>query len=311
MRAFVIIILIIMITASLGLFSKHESTGQNYINNSVMKEDVTKTDIIKDDIVPEKQFIVNKTSGEVDKLPWENNINFINSKKKYSTPILMNAYCAVLNDPLPGEEENVQIGAGLLCGTIVEAEKVFSQNKAIGPYTKSQGYLEGPTYNGTRLTTTVGGGVCKIASTLYNVAVKSNMQIIERHAHCMPVSYVPYGQDATVYYGNLDFKFKNNTDSAILIWAQAIDKALYIGFYGNCAAPKVEWHHEVLSTKKTTKVYKINKTLPPGQVKLIVEGMDGATLKSWVTVEYPGKVLTKQLGKSLYLPLPYIYEKSS
>lgn len=99
-----------------------------------------------------------------------------------------------------------------------------------------------------------------------------------RHAHGMPVSYVPYGQDATV-------------------------------FYGNSVPPKVEWHHEVLSVKKTTKYYKVNETLPPGQVRLVVEGMDGATLKSWITIRYSDKIIKKQLGKSVYSPLPHIYEK--
>ena len=36
----------------------------------------------------------------------------------------------------------------------------------------------------------------------YNVAVLSNLKIIERHNHSMPVPYVPYGQDATVAYGS-------------------------------------------------------------------------------------------------------------
>jgi vancomycin resistance protein YoaR len=71
----------------------------------------------------------------------------------------------------------------------------------------------------------------------------------------MPVSYVPYGQDATVFYGSYDFKFKNNSFSPILIWAQAIDDTLYIGFYGNYTPPKIEWHHEVLDTRKTTTIY--------------------------------------------------------
>lgn len=273
------------------------------------KKDIAEINAIKGNTKRRKEFLVNKTSGDVEKLPWEHDVNFINAQDKYNTHILMNAYCAVLNDPLPGEEENVRIGTKLLCGTVIGAEKVFSQNNTIGPYTKVRGYSKGPTYNGTHLTTTIGGGVCKIASTLYNVSVKSNMQIVERHAHCMPVSYVPYGQDATVYYGNLDFKFRNTTNSYILIWAQAIDRALYIGFYGNSVPPRVEWHHEVLSTKKTTKVYNINKKLKKGHVKSMVEGMDGAVVKSWITINYADKVIRKQLGKSVYLPLPYIYEK--
>ncbi|WML37349.1 hypothetical protein [Clostridium sp. OS1-26] len=46
--------------------------------------------------------------------------------------------------------------------------------------------------------------------------------------------------------------------------------------------------------------------------KLAVAGMDGATIRSWITIENSnGTVETKQLGESKYLPLPYIYERRS
>lgn len=313
-----LIIFMLLIAVSISLYSKADKNNQSSPNNlsvaeqKIPSDNISNTNTInkKIELPHEEQFRINETSGDVIKLPWENDINFKNARQKYNTPVLLNAYCAVLDDPLPGEEENVQVGTNLLCGTLVYPGKIFSQNNTIGPYIKSRGYLAGPTYNGTNLTTTIGGGVCKIASTLYNVAIKSNMEIVERHEHCMPVSYVPYGQDATVYYGNLDFKFKNSTNSPVLIWSQGIGKALYVGFYGTNLPPKVEWHHEVLSTTKASKIYNTNKSLPQHKVKEIVKGMDGAKVRSWITIEYSDKVVTKQLGKSIYLPLPYIYEKN-
>jgi vancomycin resistance protein VanW len=141
----------------------------------------------------------------------------------------------------------------------------------------------------------------------------SNLQIVERHFHrSMPVSYAPYGQDATVSYGSYDLRFKNNTDFPLLIWTQAIDNILYIGFYGKNSPQKVQWHHEITDIKKTTTIYKPNPKLPPGAKKLVIIGGDGAKVKSWVTIEQPnGSVITKNLGKSHYLPLPYIYEVGS
>lgn len=284
---------------------KKDSIDKNAVNKNIK-------DVNRKEAVTEKQDSINISSSIVTSVPWENDENFKKAQEKYGTHIMMSAYCAVLNDPLPGEEENVHVGAKLLCGTLVESSKVFSQNKTIGPYIQSKGYKGGPTYVGSNLTETIGGGVCKIASTLYNVAIMSNLQIVERHAHCMPVSYVPYGQDATVCYGSMDFRFKNNTNSSILIWSQGIDNKLYIGFYGKSKPPKIEWHHQVLSSKKTTKVYKTNQSLPSGEEKLVVAGMDGATIKSWITIENPdGTIQTKQLGESKYLPLPYIYERRS
>lgn len=260
---------------------------------------------------PNEGFI-RKSSGIVTSVPWENDSSFKEVQNKSGAYVLMAAYCTVLPDPSPGEEENVHIGAEKLNGVIINPGKVFSQNKTIGPYTIANGYKKGPTYAGIKITKTVGGGVCKIATTLYNVAVMSNLQIIERHFHGMPVSYAPYGQDATVSYGSFDLRYKNTSDFPILIWTEAIDNILYIGFYGKNPPPKVQWHHEITDIKKTTTIYKPNPELPLGTKKLVIIGGDGAKVKSWVTIEQPdGSVIRKNLGKSCYLPLPYIYEIGS
>lgn len=259
--------------------------------------------------VPETSLSSKTSSGQVTSTPWEDSPDFLKAKEKYGTPVLMAAYRTVLLDPLPGEEYNVHLAARYLAGKVIYPGGIFSQNREIGPYSKARGFREGPTYVGTKLKTTVGGGVCKIASTLYNVAVLCDLKIIERHPHSMPVPYVPYGQDATVSYGARDFKFKNDTDAPILIWAQGVDNVLYIGFYSKRAAPKVKWHHELIERQEAPTYYRKNSSLPRGAKKVVVEGMDGAKVRSWVTVaKADGTVITKELGISSYMPLPYIIE---
>lgn len=249
------------------------------------------------------------SSGPVKTLPWDEDENFIAKMHKNGTTTLLGAYHTVLHDPLPGEEENVHLGARLLSGKTLKSGEVFSQNLTIGPYDSSRGYKRGPTYSGTNVTTTIGGGVCKIASTLYNVAVLSNLEIVERHCHGMPVPYVPYGQDATVSYGTYDFKFKNNTPNPILIWAQGIDNVLYIAFYGTGSSPEIEWHHQILHVQKASVIYKKNNSLPHGQKKVLEEGMDGASVKSWITIKNSdGTLEIKKMGSSYYRPLPYLIE---
>lgn len=251
-------------------------------------------------------------SGIVDKLPWDEDNSFKKAISEHNTPVLMAAYCTVLKDPLPGEEENVHLAASSLCGIVVNPGEVFAQNKKLGPYTESKGYKKGPTYMGSTLTTTVGGGVCKIASTLYNVSILSNLKIVERHNHNMPVPYVPYGQDATVAYGGKDFKFLNNTSHPILIWCQGLDNVLYMGFYGVEYPPKITWNHEILKTTTAPKVYKYNPNLEKGTEKIIIEGMDGATIKSFVTIYNEDNTTNiKNLGISHYRPMPYIIERNN
>jgi hypothetical protein len=252
-----------------------------------------------------------QASGPVTELPWSSDDKFLETCRINGTNVLLGAYRTVLRDPLPGEEYNVHLAADMLAGRIIWPGRVFSQNGSIGPYTEDRGFKEGPTYIGTRLTKTIGGGVCKIASTLYNVTVLSNLEIVERHAHSMPVPYVPYGQDATVAYGARDFKFRNNTGDTVLIWAKGIDNVLYIAFYGKSPAPKIEWRHQVLETRKAPKLYRINAGLNAGEEKTILEGMDGAVVKSWINITDSNGTVEKYMGVSDYQPMSWIMEKAA
>lgn len=261
---------------------------------------------------PAMQARKQPVSGPVTTVPWETDSNFKNKQKDTGAKVRMAAYRTVLRDPLPGEEQNVHLAARLLTGTVLQPGQVFSQNHAIGPYTRARGFQIGPVYNGSEVKTTIGGGVCKIASTLYNVTVLCNLPVIERTAHIMPVPYVPHGQDATVSYGVNDFKFKNDLPYPILIWAQGVDNILYMAFYGQSQPPKVEWHHRFLQRQKAPTIYRQNPSLSKGEEKTMVKGMDGAVVKSWVTItNKDGSSTTKQLGISSYKPMPNIIEKDS
>ncbi|MDP4180779.1 MAG: VanW family protein [Bacillota bacterium] len=310
---------LITATLTIPLVSCQSQTNENNQNtNRNNKQIIYSTENKKPSTLPngnnnaldQGQTDDHSTSGETQSIPWEANENFKSAQTKNNSAVLLAAYRTVLKDPLPGEENNVHLAAKMLTGKVVMPGEIFSQNQQIGPYTLERGFEKGPTYIGSQVKTTIGGGVCKIASTLYNVAILSNLPVVERHNHDMPVPYVPYGQDATVSYGLWDLKFKNNTDSPIMIWAEGIDNVLYIGFYGKAKPPKVKWNHEVLKSIPAPKKYKINKSLPAGAEKIELQGMDGAVVKSWLSIEnQDGSKAIKQMGTSSYSPLPFIIEK--
>ena len=254
-------------------------------------------------------YDIPETSGPVTNLPWRNDLDFLKAKEKYNTPILMAGFSAVLKNPLPGEEYNVRLASEKIKGNVIKSSKVYSQNSSIGPYTKAKGFKDGASYIGGNIIMTEGGGVCKIATTLYNLAVLSNLEIVERHNHSMPINYVPYGQDATVAYGIKDFRFKNDRDSNILIWAQMIDNRLYMAFYGTSNSPNVEWSHEISNIIKPPVKYIKNSNLEAGEMLTILNGMDGATVKSTVKItEHDGSFAIKNMGISYYSPLSQVIE---
>ncbi len=243
-------------------------------------------------------------------LPWKRDPKFLETIKKHDTPVLMAAYKATLPDPIQAEGYNIGLAAEQLAGSVVQPGEAFSQNGTIGPYTEYRGYQAGPTYAGNQLVTTVGGGVCKIASLLYNVVTFSDLNVLMRSCHSMTVPYVPPGQDATVYYGVKDFRFLNNSDSPIVIWSQKVGDTLYMALYGRQKPPKVTWHHTVQKRLKYWTEYRYNPNLSPGMEKVTAPGQDGYVIKSWVTVATPdGKVTTKEKGGSWYNASPRIIER--
>lgn len=249
-------------------------------------------------------------SGPIKKLPWDSNEEFLRAKDANNTPVLIAGFCAVLNNPLPGEEYNVRLAAKDIKGILVEKDEVFSQNASIGPYTRERGYRDGASFQNGAIVETEGGGVCKIATSLYNLTILSDLQVVERHNHSMPVNYVPYGQDATVAYGYKDFKFRNTGGDSILIWSEMIDNRLYMAFYGSQEGPKVSWHHDIQDVTQPQVQYIIDDELETGKEIVVINGIEGASVDSYVNIQrQDGQVEKKDLGRSFYFPLPRIIVK--
>ncbi len=113
--------------------------------------------------------------------------------------------------------DNIRRGSALIDGAVIAPAGVFSVNQRMGPRTIEKGFKVAPVYSGERTIMGVGGGICQIATTLYNAALESRMTIVERHPHSKPVHYVAPGRDATIDYGSADFRFQNSTDAPVII----------------------------------------------------------------------------------------------
>lgn len=112
---------------------------------------------------------------------------------------------------------NLRLAANKINGTVLMPGETFSYNKVVGARTIAAGYKEAPIYVSGEVVDGLGGGICQITSTLYNAVVLANLDIVERTNHQFVPSYVKASRDATVVYGALDFKFKNNRNYPIKI----------------------------------------------------------------------------------------------
>ena len=58
---------------------------------------------------------------------------------------------------------------------------------------------------------------CKGREYVERCMQQAGLEIVERYSHSLSVSYIPKGMDATVDWGNKDFKFANNRSEPIYI----------------------------------------------------------------------------------------------
>ena len=121
----------------------------------------------------------------------------------------------------PDRDTNLRLACEAINGIVLMPGDVFSYNEALGERTAAKGYRPGRTYVGNETIETVGGGICQVSSTLYYCALVADLEILLRDNHGFATSYMPLGMDATVSWGSLDFRFKNNTDYPIRIEASA------------------------------------------------------------------------------------------
>lgn len=182
---------------------------------------------------------------------------------------------------------NIALALQFINGTALEPGESFSFNEVVGKRTKDRGFKSAPAYSSGEVTEEVGGGICQVSTTLFNAVVKADLQVDERHAHSLTVSYVDIGKDAAVDWGNKDLRFTNNSDDRIYICCYlSEDKRVHIGVFGKLLEDGVTI---TLEGKQTGTIdpeteYQLNFALSSGQTKVIQKGKMGysaATYKIW------------------------------
>lgn len=117
--------------------------------------------------------------------------------------------------------ENLRLACQAINGLILYPGDVFSYNGTLGERTEEKGYRPGASYVGGQTVMDIGGGICQVSSTLYYCTVLADLEIVERDCHTYASSYTPLSTDATVFWGGIDYRFKNNSTYPIRIEAES------------------------------------------------------------------------------------------
>ncbi|CAB4746793.1 unannotated protein [freshwater metagenome] len=112
---------------------------------------------------------------------------------------------------------NIGRAAELVNGTVLAPGETFSMNDIVGERTRENGFTEGFVIADGILREDLGGGVSQLATTLFNAMFFAGLEDVEHKPHSFYIDRYPVGREATVAWGVLDLRFKNDTDHGVLV----------------------------------------------------------------------------------------------
>ena len=127
---------------------------------------------------------------------------------------------------------NLSVAVSSIHGKLINPGETFSFNRVVGERSLARGFKTADVLVGNSYVPGIGGGICQVATTLFNVAIKSGMKIVELHAHSVPAEYVEPGCDATVAWDYYDLKFRNPFDTPVIIGAWTKDGTILMKMFG-------------------------------------------------------------------------------
>ncbi|KOR25605.1 VanW family protein [Clostridium sp. L74] len=214
----------------------------------------------------------------------------------------------------PQRANNIEISTKAINGTLLMPAESFSFNNTVGPRTAERGYQGAPVIVGNKIESGLGGGICQVSGTLYNAMLKANINAIERVHHTFPSTYVPIGMDATIDYGNIDYKFKNTLKYPIYMEGITDGANVIFNIYSNSSLKNKTYNisSEIYETVTPKEQYINDSNIPLGKTEIVQDAHTGYKVKVYKsTVENDSVVKKELLYTDFYKPVDKIIKRGT
>lgn len=144
----------------------------------------------------------------------------------------LGSYGTSLRERARSQRVNVRRAARALDGVTLAPGETFSFNRRVGPWNAAAGYRKAPVSFDGELMASYGGGVCQTSTTLYNAALIAGLQVVERHRHIRPPTYVAPGRDAAVAMPGIDLRLRNPYPFPVRLKSRVVGESLLVAVTG-------------------------------------------------------------------------------
>lgn len=228
---------------------------------------------------------------------------------------LIGAGTSLFQHSIPNRIYNITLASTRLNGILVAPGETFSFDKALGDVSAFTGYKQAYVIENGKTILGDGGGVCQVSTTFFRAILNAGLPVEERHAHAYRVGYYeqdsPPGIDATIYSPSVDLRFKNDTESYILIQTFVDPQIQRLTFflYGTTDGRQVEMSKPVITnqTAPSPPQYQDDPTRPKGSIEQTDFEAWGANVYFTRQVTKNGKVIISERYDSNYRPWQAVY----
>ncbi|MET8310453.1 VanW family protein [Micromonospora sp. NBC_00389] len=186
--------------------------------------------------------------------------------------------------------QNIATIARDVDGTVVLPGKTFSLNGHTGERGYAQGYRDAPVILDGKLVPGVGGGTSQFTTTLFNATYYAGLEDVEHKPHSYWFDRYPAVIESTIFWPDLDFKFRNNTQYGLLIDTSYTSSTITVSI----------WSTKIYDSVKTEYGPRRNITTPklihlePGPTCIPANGINGFTQDAFRVIKKDGVVVKRE-----------------
>lgn len=203
--------------------------------------------------------------------------------------------------------QNASHALEMLHESVIYPGKTFSVKEVLAPFSEGNGYVSSTGFLNGFVVDAIGGGVCRVVTTLYGAVLRAELEVVERHCHTKKVSYADVSMDATVS-SEKDFVFKNNTAAPIVLLAKELDGNIHISLIGmkdvSAKERKIEFVAQITDVvMQGDDEVIISEDVPYMDYQIIEPGADGCRAVLYRHIYEGGELISvEKVNESLYLP---------
>ncbi len=200
---------------------------------------------------------------------------------------------------------NLRLAASRLDGYVILPGELFDFNDVVGPRDEAHGYKDAPVIAEGELVDGIGGGTCQISGTLHAASFFAGLEVVSRHPHTRPSSYIKMGLDAAVSYPTISLKLRNNFAFPVVVHETVKNGVVRAEILGPKRVLTVTYVRKIVKVVPYEQVERPDPKLPAGVRVLSQRGIPGFRIQRYRIVR-DGPFAVREQSTDVYPPTTQI-----